>query len=61
MKTIKQAKDRIQFRITTGAQMYSYATSDENSRREWKKLETVPAWQLEKVTSKKEVIKEAQK
>ena len=25
----------------------------------WKKLETLPAWQLEKVKSKKEVIKEA--
>ena len=29
--------------------------------KEWKKLETLPAWQLEKVKSKKEVIKEAQK
>ena len=29
--------------------------------KEWKKLETIPAWQLEKVRSKKEVIKEAQK
>ena len=28
--------------------------------KEWKKLETIPAWQLEKVRSKKEVIKEAQ-
>ena len=29
--------------------------------KEWKKLETVPAWQLEKVKSKKEVILEAQR
>ena len=28
--------------------------------KEWKKLETIPPWQLEKVRSKKEVIKEAQ-
>ena len=28
--------------------------------KEWKKLETIPAWQLEKVKSKKEVILEAQ-
>ena len=29
--------------------------------KEWEKVETLPAWQLEKVKSKKEVIKEAQK
>ena len=29
--------------------------------KEWKKLETIPAWQLEKVKSKEEVILEAQK
>ena len=29
--------------------------------KEWKKFETIPAWQLEKVRSKKEVTKEAQK
>ena len=28
--------------------------------KEWKKLETIPTWQLEKVRSKKEVNKEAQ-
>ena len=27
--------------------------------KEWKKLETIPAWKLEKVASKKEVILEA--
>ena len=31
------------------------------TRNEWKKLETIPAWDLEKVKSKKEVILEAQK
>ena len=29
--------------------------------REWKKLETIPAWDVRKVKSKKDVIKEAQK
>ena len=29
--------------------------------KEWKKLETIPAWNLEKVESKKEVILEAQR
>ena len=29
--------------------------------KEWKKLETIPAWKLEKVRSKKEVIPEAQR
>ena len=29
--------------------------------KEWKKLETIPAWQLEKIKSKKEVTDEAQR
>ena len=29
--------------------------------KEWKKLEKIPAWQMDKVRSKKEVILEAQK
>ena len=29
--------------------------------KEWKKLETIPAWHLEKVKSKKEVILEAKR
>ena len=29
--------------------------------KEWKKLETIPAWNLEQVKSKKEVILEAQR
>ena len=50
-----------------GSQVYSYAASDENSGcktcsdKELKKLETIAAWQMEKVKSKKEVILEAQR
>ena len=29
--------------------------------KEWKELETIPVWQLEKVMSKKEVVLEAQR
>ena len=29
--------------------------------KEWKKLETIPVWQLDKANSKKEVISEAQR
>ena len=29
--------------------------------KEWKKLETIPAWDVKKIKSKKEVMKEAQK
>ena len=29
--------------------------------KEWKKLETIPAWNLEQVKSKKEVMLEAQR
>ena len=29
--------------------------------KEWKKLETIPAWDVKEVKSKKEVLKEAQK
>ena len=29
--------------------------------KEWKKLETIPAWDVRKVKSKKEVLEEAQK
>ena len=47
--------------------MYSDAASDEDPHakaavdKEWKKLETFPAWDVRRVKSKKEVIKEAQK
>ena len=54
----------LQFR----ALIYSDAASDEDSRckrQQWtrngKKLETIPAWDVNKVKSKKEVTKEAQK
>ena len=49
-----------------GTQIYSYASSNEDSRnkkQQWikngKKLEKIPAWNLTKVRSKKEVIDEA--
>ena len=29
--------------------------------KEWEKLETIPAWQLDKIKSQKEVILEAQR
>ena len=32
-----------------------------SSDEEWKKLETIPVWQLKKVQSRKEVVQEAQK
>ena len=50
-----------------GAQVHPDATGDEDSgcksRRgqEWKKLETIPAWNLENINSKKEVILVAQR
>ena len=45
-----------------GAQIYSYASSDENYGCESrKKLDTIAAWQLDKVKSKKEVVLEAQR
>ena len=55
--------DPLQF----GSQIHSYATSDENSGckscsgQGVEKLETIPAWKLEQVTSKKEVLLEAQR
>ena len=56
------AGKRIQFNdsLQLGSQVYFDASSDENSEakaavdKEWKKLETSPAWQLDKVRSKKE-------
>ena len=53
--------------LQRGAQVYSDASSDENSGfeaaadKEWKKLETTPAWQSDKGKSKKEVVLEAQR
>ena len=47
--------DPLQF----GSQIYPDAKAEVD--KEWKKLETTPAWQLEKVKSKKEVILEAQR
>ena len=59
-------RQRTKFNISLqlGAQIHSYAACDENSgckrqqrTKNGKKLETIPAWQLEKVRSKKVVIK----
>ena len=54
--------------LPVGTQIYSYAAGDKKIPdakaavdKEWKKLETIPAWQLDIVNSKKEVILEAQK
>ena len=52
--------------LQLGSKVYFYAASDENPGceravdKEWNKLETIPAWQLNKVKSEKEVILEAQ-
>ena len=54
------ASKRIYFDVALqlGTQVHPDATSDENAKaavdQEWKKLETIPAWNVEKVTSKKE-------
>ena len=56
-------RQRTKFNVAVqfGAKTYSNASGNENSRcakaavdKEWKKLETIPAWQLEKVKNKKE-------
>ena len=49
-----------------GAQVHSYAAGRKSRmqrqqwKKEWKKVETMQAWQLDEVTSKKEAILEAQ-
>ena len=66
MKITSQAKEKIRWHITIWCtQVYSYASSDEHSRS-WsssgqgmEEARTIPAWQLDKVKSKKEVILEA--
>ena len=48
-----------------GTQIYSYASSNEEPAakaavdKEWEKLDKIPAWDLTKVRSKKQVIDEA--
>ena len=60
---LKKFKDSLQL----GPQVYFYAASDENPGceravdKEWNKLETIPARQLNTVKSEKEVILEAQR
>ena len=49
--------DTLQF----GAKVYSDATSDEDSGCKSYRLETIPAWNLERVKSKKKVTLEAQR
>ena len=65
MRTISQERGTIHCNIKIGTQIYSYASSYEKSRskgssdKEWEKLEKIPASNLTKVRSKKEVIDEA--
>ena len=65
MKTILQEKEIIHNSITICSQIYSYASSYENSCSKSSdgqgmgKLEKISAWNLTKVRSKKEVIDEA--
>ena len=68
MKITLQAKDHIRWRIKilcTSSfqcpQVMKILDAKAAVDKECKKLETIPAWQLEKVKSKKEVIKESQK
>ena len=42
-------------------QAMNYPDANAAVDKEWQKLETIPAWNLEKVKSKKEVILEAQR
>ena len=62
-RKIVQVDESLQF----GAQVCSHASRRRKFLmqtavdKEWKKLETIPAWQLDKVKSKKEVILQAQK
>ena len=64
---LKVTKTTPQIRDTTRSQVYAFAAGKKNPiakaavDKEWKKLETIPAWNLDKVRSKKEVILEAQK
>ena len=67
-KIALQQKDYFDVAWQLGTQVHSDATSDENSdakaavdKEWWKKLETIPAWNLDKVKSKKEVVLGAQR
>ena len=64
MTIILQANDTIRWYTKLGAQVPSNAASDENPAevdKEWKKLEAIPAWNLDKMKGKKEVMLETQK
>ena len=60
-KITSQAKDIIRRHITIGCTSFSDASSDAAVDKAWKKFETIPAWQLDKVKSKREVILETQR
>ena len=65
MRTILQKRRQFITALQFGSQIYSYASSDENScstsscGQGMGKLEKISAWNLTKVRSKKEVIDEA--
>ena len=61
-KTTSQKRDTTRCHITINAYAAGkkYPVAKAAVRKEWKKLETIPAWKLDKVRSKKEVILEAQ-
>ena len=65
MRTILQERRQFTAALQFGTQIYSYASSFEIPAakaavdKEWEKLEKIPAWNLTKVRSEKEVIDEA--
>ena len=56
---IADKKRKITTVLQFGSQVYSYASSFENSCSKWDKLEKISAWNLTRVRSKKQVIDEA--
>ena len=67
MKTILQEEEKFIATLQFGSQIYSYASSHENSSSKdssgqgMGKIEKIPAWDLTKVRSKSEVTDEARK
>ena len=67
MNIASPAKGKIDDPLKFGSHVYSCASSDEDpdakaaAKKEWKKLETIPAWQMEKVKNKKKFTLEAQR
>ena len=58
---LKQHEDHIVDKFIPMPQAMKITDAKAAVDKEWKKLETIPAWKLEKVKSKKEVILEAQR